>query len=398
MVRVLHVITRLGRGGAERRLYDVIRAIDADHVVVVGRDSHPDGIAALSAMPGVPACQVIEFPDLIRNVHPSSDLKAYRALLALMRDGSFDVVHTHESKAGVLGRVAARQARVPIVYHSASMASFGPAYGRLPSTAFASVERITAPLVARYFVVGRDLADRMVANGVSRRRLELVRSSLDLRPFTPADPDEVIALRRGFDLDPGHPVVCFVGALDERKGVTALPELVRAAADGPVSLLIAGDGPKRAELEACARQPIEGLSVRVLGHVPGVADVMRASDVLILPSSAEGLPQVLVQSACCGVPFVAYDVDGAAELLALGAEGRVAPLGDRQALAEALAAQLPAGPPTERSRPEPTPATRWAAWDPSYVERQYLRRYEEDLGTSLRRPNGRQPSTSGLGR
>ena len=385
--RVLHVITRLARGGAERRLYDVIRAVPAEHVVAIGRDSHPVGIEDLLALPEMPESRLVRCPDLIRSVEPRSDLRAYRHLLALMREGSFDVVHTHESKAGLLGRVAARQAGVPLVYHSASMASFGPGYGPTASFVFAGVERASAPLVSRYFVVGRDLANRLAANGVSRRRLEVIRSSQVLDAYTPATPDEVTELRLGLGVDPHHPVVCYVGALDDRKGVVALPDLIRGATSGPVTLLVAGDGPRRAELEARARDPQGRLDLRLLGHVRGVGDVIRASDVLALPSSAEGLPQVLVQSARCGVPFVSYDVDGARELRQLGAPGRVAPLGDAAAFTAALAALLnrPESPQGADAATTRDRRDRWASWDPAYVERQYLRRYEQDLGVKLAR-------------
>jgi glycosyltransferase involved in cell wall biosynthesis len=397
--RVLHVTTRLTRGGAERRIHDVIRAVAAEHVVVIGRDSHPAAVEDLQTIPEVEPFELVRMPDLVRPVQPASDARAYRQLLALMREGSFDVVHTHQSKAGLLGRVAARQAGIPVVYHSASMASFGPGYSRGASLLFASAERLTAPLVTRYFVVGRDLCDRMTANGVSSRRIDLVRSSLDLTPFTPARPGEPAGLRAQLGVDPDRPVVGYVGVLDDRKGVTALPGLVRAATAGPVTLVIAGDGPRRAELQAHADDAGSRVSVRLLGHVRNVADVMRASDVLVLPSSAEGLPQVLVQASRCGLPFVSYDVDGARELLDLGARGRVVPLGDQGAFASALAAELAAtadrvpadGLPAE----EAADGDRWAAWDPDFVADQYLRRYQQDLGTALARDVG-SASAAGL--
>ncbi len=389
----------------------MIRAVPGHHVVAMGRDSHPVGIEDLLSLPGISESNVVPCPDLIRSVEPRSDLRAYRHLVGLMRDGSFDVVHTHESKAGLLGRLAARQTHVPLVYHSASMASFGPGYGRTASQVFAAIERTSAPLVSRYFVVGRDLANRLAANGVSRRRLEVIRSSQDLTAFTPAAPGEVAELRRKLDVDPGHPVVCYVGALDDRKGVVALPDLVRGATSGPVSLVVAGDGPRRAELEARARDGEGHLQLRLLGHVRGVADVIRAADVLVLASSAEGLPQVLVQSARCGVPFVSYDVDGARELRQLGAPGEIVPLGDTAAFSAALAAALGRARDDDPSRQRGTNGQvvngytnghragghtnghranghgdhedRWSTWDPTYVERQYLRRYEEDLGLRL---------------
>ncbi len=365
----------------------MIRAVPAEHVVAMGRDSHPVGIEDLLSLPGVSESNLVRCPDLIRSVEPRSDLRAYRHLLGLMRDGSFDVIHTHESKAGLLGRVAARQTGVRLIYHSASMASFGPGYGRTASQVFAGIERASAPLVSRYFVVGRDLANRLAANGVSRRRLEVIRSSQDLRAFTPASTDEITGLRARLQLDPDRPVVCYVGALDDRKGVVALPDLIRSAIPGPVTLVVAGDGPRRAELEARARDADGRLDLRLLGHVRGVADVIRTADVLALPSSAEGLPQVLVQSARCGVPFVSYDVDGARELRQLGAPGRVVPLGDSVAFSAGLAAELNGAEGDRQASRDDDPQDRWASWDPAYVERQYLRRYEEDLGIRLVRPD-----------
>ena len=120
----------------------------------------------------------------------------------------------------------------------------------------------------------------------------------------------------------------------------------------------------------------------MLGHVDDVAEVMRASDLLVLPSSAEGLPQVLVQAASCGLPFAAYDVDGVRELLALGAVGRVVPAGDRLGLTSSIASQLSAT--RTGGRPAAVDPEVWSAWDPDVVARQYLAAYEHDLGRRLR--------------
>jgi glycosyltransferase involved in cell wall biosynthesis len=375
-VRVASVITRLARGGSERRLYDVLRAIPAEHLVVVGRDSDPRAIEAVAADHEVMSCT-----DLVRSVDPRRDGRALVRLVSILRARSVDVVHTHQSKAGLLGRVAARSARVPIVYHSASMASFGPGYGRAESSAFAIAERLTAPLVSRYFVVGTDLADRLAANGVSRRRLQVVRSSLDLRAFVPATPDEVARLRATLGVVPERPVVSYVGSLDERKGVLSLPDVVERAARGrPVTLLVAGDGPGHATLDARRAHATRGVELVLLGHVDDVASVMRASDLLVLPSSAEGLPQVLVQAASCGLPFAAYEVDGVRELVSMGAEGRVVPVGDTGALGSAISAELDLVP---RPRPRPADAAAWSAWDPATVAEQYRAAYEQDLAHPL---------------
>jgi glycosyltransferase involved in cell wall biosynthesis len=377
-LRVVSVITRLARGGSERRLYDVLRAIPADHTIVVGIDSEPAVVERLAA-----DHEVITCADLVRSVDPRRDARTMVRLVSLLRARDADVLHTHQSKAGLLGRLAARTANVPVTYHSASMASFGPGYGAAESRAFALAERTSARLVTRYFVVGTDLADRMARNGVPRHRLQIVRSSLDLRTFTPPRPDEVRSLRERFGIDPARRVVCYVGSLEERKGVTCLPRVVAGAADGlPVTLLVAGDGPARATLAASADGAAGPVELRLLGHVQEVAEVMRASDVLVLPSSAEGLPQVLVQAAACALPFVAYQVDGVGELIARGAVGRAVPAGDQVALTRAVAARL-----AEPTRPDASAApSAWDEWDPELVATQYREAYERDLGRAIEPP------------
>jgi len=152
---VLHVVTRYRRGGSEQRVRDFVAAlVDHDHVVIVGEDSDAD--LATSHL-GVP----VEFESsLVRSPRFEADARAVRALTARLRRDRPDLVVTHQSKAGVVGRVAARLAGGIPVVHSLSMASFGPGYGRTESTVFRVVERALAPLTARYVVVGADLARR----------------------------------------------------------------------------------------------------------------------------------------------------------------------------------------------------------------------------------------------
>jgi glycosyltransferase involved in cell wall biosynthesis len=378
-VRVLHLITRVSRGGSEQRLRDVLASVPADHHVMVGRDSDPAQVDTLRKH-----ATVSWNDDLVRDVRPS-DLRAGTQLVAALRRERPDVMHTHQAKGGLLGRVSARAARVPIVYHSASMASFGPGYGRWESRAFALAERATAPLVRRYFVVGTDLADRMAANGVARHRLTVVRSSLDLSPFTPPSPAEQAAARERLGLDRDRRWLCYVGSLEPRKGVLGLAELreeVARASGREIGLVIAGDGPLRQELARQADGPVGAGPFRLLGHVPYVADVMRATDALVLPSSAEGVPQVVVQAAACGLPFAAYRVDGVGELLDLGADGIAVELGDRRGLAQAVVGLLArvGGP-----RRSGLTADAQAQWSADEVAAQYRRAYERDLSARRER-------------
>jgi glycosyltransferase involved in cell wall biosynthesis len=380
--RVLSVITRLIRGGSDRRLYDVLRAVPAHHTVVVGGDSDPAAVDELARH-----CEVVWCRHLVRQVAPAEDARALIELTRMARVGRYDVVHTHQAKSGLLGRAAARAAGVRVVYHSASGASFGPGYGRLESLGFALAERVTAPLVRTYFVVGADLRDQLAANGVARHRLEIVRSSLELAPFLDPDPARRAAWRERLGLAEDERAVCYVGRVDALKGVGSLGQIVTGAAarlggETPLSLVVAGDGPMLDDLTRELDGPAAAAGVRsvLLGHLDDVADVagvMAASDVLVLPSPKEGLSQVLVQAAASGLPFVAYEVDGVAELRAMGAPAEVLRLGDVEGMARAVAAVAEAVPAGPRPRLDPS---LWVEWDPEVVAARYRAHYERDLG------------------
>ncbi len=372
--RVVHVVTRFARGGSERRLLDAL-AVPGEHHVIAGADSAPEKLRTLADR-----CEVTVSRHLAREVHPVHDARALTDLLRSFRRLRPDVVHTHQSKAGLLGRVAAAATGVPVTYHSASMASFGPGFSPAASRAYELAERLSARYVDRYLVVGQDLCGRLAAAGIPASRMTVVRSSIDVAGFPSGGWVERAAAREALGVAADAPVVAFVGSLEPRKGIDRLPAILSRAttAHRPVTLLVAGDGPQRAELEAIDLPEVD---LRVLGHVDDVARVLHAADVLALPSAAEGLPQVLVQAAMCGTPFVAYDVDGVRELLALGAQGAAVPFGDEAALGAALLDALdPAG------ARHPLDRSTWCEWDRAVVGERYADIYRGDLAQRAPRP------------
>lgn len=368
--RMLSVITRLGVGGSDQRLHDVLEALpEVEHHIIVGVDSAADAVGSLGARH-----RVTTYPGLVRAIDPRRDAETTLRLVRELRTGRYDSIMTHQSKAGLVGRVAATIARTPTVYHSCSMASFGPGYGRLQSLTFQVAERVTAPMVDHYFVVGRDLIERMAANGIDPSKLELVRSSIDVEPFLAARERGADSARTALGVEQDATVVCFVGRLDERKGAPRLADLLDAIGTRvgrPVVGLIAGRGPCEDQIRA--RLADLGLEhrVRLLGHTDRVPEVLVASDLVLLPSSAEGVPQVLVQAAMTGTPFASFTVDGAQELLALGATGTVAPVGSDDVLVAHAAALLASG--TGGAASPPLPPEVRAQWDAAAVRGRYRR-------------------------
>jgi glycosyltransferase involved in cell wall biosynthesis len=360
---VLHVITRYQRWGSDRRVQDSIRALpQMRHHLLVGADSDLD-----LARQNTGAERVWVLPTLVRQVDPVRDLRAFVSLCRLLRGAEYSLVITHQSKAGVLARAAAA-VWGPAVVHSLSMASFGPGYGRLETAVFARLERILGKRTAAYSVVGADLADRFAAVGVPRERLHVVRSGVPLpRRLRPRDEARQLLTDR-YGTPPGRPVVCYVGMLEPRKNpvlLARLLEILHDRLDDPPDLLVIGDGPQRGELieELRARGLEDHATLTGYLAEPGlVHDALRAVDVVVLLSQAEGLPQVLVQSTAAGTPFVAFDVEGIREILALGARGSAVPLGRLDEVANAVEHWLTVG---KSSSLEPTADL--SSWSPDVI-------------------------------
>ena len=342
-VRVSHVITRLIVGGAqENTLASVLglgRRPEWQVELVSGPTRGPEGSLEPMAR-SVPGLLALE-PSLVRPVHPPRDLLAYLRLRARFRRTAPQIVHTHSGKAGILGRLAARHARVPLVIHTIHGPSFGPFQGRLSNAAFRAAERVAGRCTDHFVVVAEAMARQYLAAGIGLPdRYTRVFSGFDLGPFLEARPDPALASRLG--IRPGDFVVGKVGRLFPLKGhddlFAAAPGIVRRVPN--VRFLLLGDGPWRSRFEALAESTPE-LAGRFLfaGLVPP-AEVHRylaLMDVLVHLSRREGLARVLPQALACAKPIVAVDCDGAAEVCRDGETGFLIAPGDREVLVDRVA-------------------------------------------------------------
>ncbi|HYF11627.1 MAG TPA: glycosyltransferase [Actinomycetota bacterium] len=334
------MVTRYLRGGSEQRVRDMMAALpEAEHHVLVGAGSELD-----LARRDLAGARVTAVPSLIRDLHPVRDVFATLAIAAAIRRVDADLVVTHQSKGGVVGRVAAFATARPVV-HSLSMASFGDGYGRLEDRVFRWVERRLAPLTSRFVASGEDLRRRFVAIGVPAGKVRVVRSGVRL--------PEPLAV----EIRATEPTLLYLGSLDERKNVLALIPFLRRVVELSSTrprLRIAGEGPLRDALERGFRAAGLEADVELLGYVRDPDALIRSASCMVLLSRVEGLPQVLVQAAAVGTPFVSSDVDGARELVAMGARGTVVPLGDHEAAARAVAGIL-----NDPRRAEPIETSAW---------------------------------------
>jgi glycosyltransferase involved in cell wall biosynthesis len=337
-IRVLHVITRLIRGGADENTVFTVGGVDPeryDSRILAGRGSEVDGF------PEEIRRRTEVLPDLVRDPHPWHDLVALIRMTRIIRRGRYHIVHTHTAKAGFLGRIAARLAGAPHVVHTLHGVTFHEHIHPAVRTFYVVLERIAARLCDVMITVGEDVKRKYLAEAVGRsEQYVTIPSGMDTRPFREAlDPARGrIPARAELGLAEDDVVVGMVSRLEPRKGWGYfLDAVARLAPDFPhLRALVVGEGSQRRELEAAAARL--GIADRVVfaGYRADVARAMSALDVGVLTSLWEGLPRVLVQYALLEKPVVTFAVEGAHEVVDDGRTGFVVPLRDLDALVDRL--------------------------------------------------------------
>lgn len=289
MTRVLHVITGLEHGGAERQLALLLRHLPADCACEVATLTRTGAVGAEIQGAGVPVHEI--------GMRGNRDLAALPRLVALIRRGRYDVVHTHLYRACVYGRVAARLAGTPRVIATEHSLGDGLIEGRPTTRAVRALYRATERLGSATVAVSPTVAARLRGWGVPPGRVAVVPNGVDAAAFA-FDAGRRAATRRRLGIAPDEPVVGAVGRLVPTKRFDLLVEAV-ARLDG-VRLLLVGAGPARQDLERLAR----GAGVRAVfaGGTRDVAGALAAMDVFAAPSVQETFGLGVVEALAAGLP------------------------------------------------------------------------------------------------
>ncbi|MBW7904502.1 MAG: glycosyltransferase family 4 protein [Phycisphaerae bacterium] len=344
-MRVCHVITRLIVGGAqENTLLTCAGLHERGHEVTLisGPTRGPEGSLADKARNA--GYRFIELPELVRAVSPWLDARAQRELTSLFSRLRPDVVHTHSSKAGILGRFAAHRARVPLVVHTIHGMSFNRTQPGPVQMLYALLEWAAARRTHAIITVADALREQSVAARIAPRdKFETIYSGMPVEQFTPTRYDRD-GTRAAWNIAPRDDVVVVgtVARLFRRKGYEQLlPIMSRAAGLDPrLRFVWVGDGAQRAEYE----QELSRRGLRERTFLTGlvapdeIPRILAGFDILAHTSQWEGLPRAVVQALLMQTPAVAFALDGTPEVVLDGRTGRLIRNGDAEAFAAALAA------------------------------------------------------------
>jgi glycosyltransferase involved in cell wall biosynthesis len=337
-VRVYHAITRLTLGGSSENTIASCVALDqAGYECVLAasfRESDPASLGDARRR----GCRLVNIAALGREVAPLGDLAALLELTRTMRRERAAIVHTHTSKAGFLGRLAARLARVPAVIHQPHGHIFYGYYGARRTAVFTALERRAARWTDRIITLTERGTEEHLARGIGRpEQYVTVPSGVPTERLRASAPSRVEARAR-LALDANAFVMVGLGRLVPIKGFDLLVRALPAVATAVPStrLVLVGDGSERAKLEALAVSLGVRDRVRMTGETPDVAGHLVAADVVVVPSRNEGMGRVLVEAMALGVPVVATAVGGIPAVVVDGECGRLVEPYDVEALASAL--------------------------------------------------------------
>ncbi|MEZ4869900.1 MAG: glycosyltransferase family 4 protein [Caldilineaceae bacterium] len=339
-IKILHLITHLGIGGAQdntlltvkghsRARYEVHLAAGQDYTDWVARGQ-------------TYADEFFVVPDLCRNGQLQSDLRALHQLTTLFKKQQYQIVHTHSAKAGTLGRIAARRAKVPIIihtYHSFGWQVANTVHPRPWQVCVAALKKQSYTLIERYAASVSDalitvselnrqeaLAIRLAAS----KKFTNIYSGIDLSRFQVKAGSAELCAQLG--LDPARPVIGTVGRLSTQKApldFVAAAKMVLAQKPD-CQFLMVGDGPLApAVRHAIAAEP----RIKLSGYRDDIPEVLAALDVFVLSSLWEGLGRALTEAMIMGVPVAATAVDGVPELVTHQQTGLLSPPGDPSQLA-----------------------------------------------------------------
>ena len=341
-MKIVHIITRLIIGGAQENTVltcQGLAELGHDVVLVSGPETGPEG--SLWDKAGEAGCDLIKLDSMRRAVRPMTDYRAYRDLIRLLTRHAPDIVHTHSSKAGIIGRFAAATARVPHIVHTIHGMSFNRTQPASIQWLYKALERRAARHTDSIVCVANAMTDQAVAAGLAdRARFTTVRSGMRTEQFAP-DPQKRSDFRKAWGVADDTVVVGTIARLFANKGYEEIIEAMPAAvaACPQLHFVWIGHGAHKARYETQLRSL--GLADRVTftglidpnevgAHLAGV-------DIVLHASRWEGLPRALVQGLLTETPAISFDNDGAPEVVIPDRTGILVPQGDTTALAAAIA-------------------------------------------------------------
>lgn len=329
---VLHLISSASYGGAEAQILELGRGQVRDgqqvSLLVLHRSKQGRAIHPLVPTARRWGITVTQFEDRVR-----FPLWLIPQIVRQLREGGFDLLHTHGYKADLLGIIAAYMVKIPTV---ATIHGYTDAFPAV--RVYKHLDLLVLRRFPKVIAVSNCLRQELIAAGLAPHRVVTVYNAIAPEVFVSAVRTDRRKVRAELGIGPNEPVVLTVGRLNPEKGHRYLLESAQLACQHIPSLrvLIVGEGPLRDKLEASARSLHLDAVVSFLDWRDDVASLMAASDLFVLPSTRESFGLVILEALALGVPVIATRVGGVPEIIRPGESGILVEARDAEALAKAM--------------------------------------------------------------
>ena len=347
-VTVVHIITKLELGGAQQNTLFTVSHLNPERYEPV-LISGTEGLLVEEAKQ-LNRVRFFLIPELVREISPFKDMMAFLKIAGVLRaikqhvqsnagNAQNDiVVHTHSSKAGILGRWAARLTGIRHIVHTVHGFSFHAFQPPLVRAFYIFLERLTASITRAFILVSRaNMEEGLQERIFTTDKAVLIRSGIDISEYQSVQCDRM-AVRASLGITNGGPVVAMVACFKPQKAPLDFVKTARLVIDEHerVEFLLVGDGVLRSNIKELAEELKISDKVHLAGWRKDVPEIMNSIEILVLTSLWEGLPRVLPQAMAAGVPVVASDVNGSREAIHDGVNGFVIEPHDIQGMARKI--------------------------------------------------------------
>jgi glycosyltransferase involved in cell wall biosynthesis len=332
--KILHLITRLAVGGAQDNTFISVEFGDRSKYNV-HLASNPEGIWRDRALTVADVFHPL--PHLINPINPVEDLQALLDIVSLLRREQFDLIHTHSSKAGILGRLGAKIAGVPAVVHTIHGFPFHDFMSLPQRQLYINLEKMMKSYTD--FIVTVSELNRQQGASLGILDLEHSQTVYSGIDFTKLDqPVNQEAIRESLDIPPDWQIIVMVGRLDPQKAphylIDAFAQVVSKCPK--TILLLVGEGEEQPNLEAQVKRLNISNQVKFLGFRSDVAAILQTADIFALSSLWEGLGRAMTEAMLLGKPVVVPEIYGIPEIVHHQETGLLFPPGNVEKLAQHL--------------------------------------------------------------
>lgn len=330
-VKIAHLIARMGTGGAEENTCYTIQGLDKDKYeidLIVG-DEFGSQYKRIYQKEKVKIIQISKF---IGNLNLWNDINLFINLIKIFYKNRYDIIHTHGTKAGIIGRIAARITGIPIIIHGLHGNALGAFSSKWLNILFLYSERLTGSFTDAHISVSTILSQNYLKQKISKpERYYTVRSGMDLSCFSQDRKSNIEAKRKELSIAPDDFAMVNISRLELLKGHSLLLKAFKILVeqekgkdrdkDRRIILMIIGDGEEKENIYQDIKKLGLEQSVILKGYRNDIPEILAVTNLLVHTSFREGLPRVMVQAAAAGLPMVAFNVDGIPEIIRDGYNG-----------------------------------------------------------------------------